>query len=58
MSDFYAKFVALKAVRDEIKRGGENEIYKRSTPEIRKAVDSEYFRALDYFLQMTKNDAA
>lgn len=42
MSDLCAYWLAVKALREEIKQTGYNEVYLMTTPAIRHAVDSQY----------------
>jgi hypothetical protein len=50
---FHAEFLAVKALRDEIRRGGENEIYKMTVSNDRIAIDKAYARMAATIIQMT-----
>lgn len=54
MATLYAEFLALKAIREELGRGGETAIWRRTDPAIRQAVEREYFRVLGEVLLRTK----
>lgn len=46
-----AEFLAIKALRDEVKRGSQNEIYNLTTSEIRIALDRRYIDLAKFMLR-------
>lgn len=53
-----AEFLAIKALRDEVRRGGQNEIWQLTTPEIRLALDKRYIDLAKFMLRKAFMDDA